>query len=215
MPHSAHTGLHLTYALLQVCPTLWLTFTAASCQFNPFGPSLPPLFPALAPHWVTPELRGTQWLGSPYSEPPHPEHKLSFPSPSAPGGVGCHIGGYDSPLPQLGVPRPRPPRFLGFCGEATQPEARAPTLVTDSSRRPVISRNPGLNTQPAIQQPGVHPTPLPPEPPPLAGGADPCSRDGEGAPPPGQVEAAGRVGRPPAIAPYQWWRCARSGTHCR
>ena len=196
MPHPAHTGSHLTYALLQVCPTLWLTFTAASCQFNPFGPSLPPLFPALAPHWVTPELRGTEWLGSHYSEPPHPEHKLSFPSPSAPGGVGCHIGGYDSPLPQLGVPRPRPPRFLGFCGEAPQPEARAPTLVTDSSRRPVISRNPGLNTQPAIQQPGIHPTPLPPEPPPLAGGADPCSRDGEGPPPPGQVEAAGRVGRP-------------------
>lgn len=87
MPHSAH-WLALTYALLQVCPTLWLTSTAAPCQFNPFGPSLPPLFSALAPHWVTPELRGTQWLGSLYSEPPHPEHKLSFPSPSAPGGEG-------------------------------------------------------------------------------------------------------------------------------
>lgn len=159
MPHSAH-WLALTYALLQVFPTLRLTFTAAPCQFNPFGPSLPPLFSALAPHWVTPELRGTQWLGSPYSEPPHPEHKLSFPSPSAPGGEGCHIGGYDSPLPQLGVPRPRPPRFLGFCGEAPQPEARAPTLVTDSSRRPVISRNPGLNPQPAVPHPGVHPRAL-------------------------------------------------------
>ena len=85
LPRSPRTGSPLTYALLQVFPTLRLTSTAAPGQFNPFGPSLPPLFPALAPHWVTPELRGSRGLGSPYSEP----LALSTSCPSPP---PLHLG---------------------------------------------------------------------------------------------------------------------------
>lgn len=105
MPHSAH-WLTLTYALSSRCvPPCGLPPQLRPCQFNPFGPPL--LSSPLGSTLVTPELRGTQWLGL------LPLNPLTlsigcFPSSPLHSGVRgkcSYFSGYDSPLPQLGVPR--------------------------------------------------------------------------------------------------------------